>query len=200
MVGGPAWFGSGQLGFSCLTHITVYSTHVHMDEANNYMLHSMCCYDYSIISIATCRYYNLSRDVENEIEAKRQEYEKEPVKYQVWFQNNYPTMQTRLENAYMEWVVFGQKEIVEANKAKIDTSSIAAELQAAKVSLRSSGKIALDHTSTIYPVHFEPSNWYEYLRPRLATYMYIMGYSGIICAFFHQKATSYSRTDSNANW
>ena len=129
------------------------------------MLHSMCRYDYSI---AICRYYNLSRDVENEIEAKRQEYEREPIKYQVWFQNNYPTMQARLENAYMEWIVFGQKEIVEAYKAKIDTSSIAAELQAAKVSLRSSGKIALDRTSTIYPVYFEPSNWYEYLRPRLA--------------------------------
>lgn len=106
--------------------------------------------------------------MENKIEEKRKELEKDPVSYQIWFQNNYPSMEAEVENAYTEWIVFGQKDLVESYKEKLDIKSTGAILGKAKSFLRACGKPTLDRASTYYPVHFEPSNWYEYLRARLA--------------------------------
>ena len=45
----------------------------------------------------------------------------------------------------------------------MDVTSAGAALEEARISMRASGVTSLDRTRTIYPVSFEPSNWYEYL-------------------------------------
>lgn len=90
----------------------------------------------------------------------------DPVEYQRWLQIHFPALQADLEDAYTEWLVYGKKDIVELYKTYLDVGSHVADLQKARISLRSSNKISLDRASYVYPVHFEPSNWYEYLRPK----------------------------------
>ena len=88
---------------------------------------------------------------------------KTSIEYELWFQRNYSPLNIKVENAYSKWLVFGQKELVELYKTFMDMNSAGAALQEARVSLRASGVTSLDRTRTIYPVSFEPSNWYEYL-------------------------------------
>ena len=68
--------------------------------------------------------------------------------------------------AYTKWIVYGQKDIVELYKAHMDAESQGVDLEDARATLRSSGTISLDRTQMIYPVSFEPSNWYEALVPK----------------------------------
>ena len=88
---------------------------------------------------------------------------KTSLEYEVWFQHNFSPLNAKVENAYSKWLVFGQKELVELYKSFMDVTSADAALQEAKISLRTSGVLSLDRTRTIYPVSFEPSNWYKYL-------------------------------------
>lgn len=104
--------------------------------------------------------------MEDKIKEIKDKYEDDPVEYQVWFQTHYPPLYAEVENAYTEWLVFGEKDLVELYKAHLDVESQGVELEEARMSLRSSGKVTLDRSSTVYPVYFEPSNWYEYLRTK----------------------------------
>ena len=88
---------------------------------------------------------------------------KSSLEYELWFQRNFKILNSRVENAYSKWLVFGQKELVELYKTFMDVTSAGAALEEARISLRASGVSSLDRTRTIYPVSFEPSNWYEYL-------------------------------------
>ena len=88
---------------------------------------------------------------------------KTSLEYELWFQRNFSPLNNKVENAYSKWLVFGQKELVELYKTFMDMTSAGAALEEARVSLRASGATSLDRTRTIYPVSFEPSNWYEYL-------------------------------------
>ena len=62
--------------------------------------------------------------------------------------------------------MFGDKEIVELHKSRLNTSSPGLLLLEAKSSLRSSGYTSLDRTQTVYPVSFVPGDWYKYLINR----------------------------------
>ena len=86
--------------------------------------------------------------------------------YELWFQRNYPSLSMRVEGAYTQWLVFGEKEKVELYKAYMDVVSSGSEVENAKMSLRASGVGSLDRTRTVYPVSFEPGNWYKYLLPK----------------------------------
>ena len=86
--------------------------------------------------------------------------------YELWFQRNYPSLNMRVEGAYTQWLVFGDKERVELYKAYMDVASSGAEVEKAKMALRAAGVTSLDRTRTIYPVSFEPGNWYKYLLPK----------------------------------
>ena len=106
--------------------------------------------------------YNQKRlDMEDIIAAKRDELPS--IEFEHWFQRNYPSLNSAVEGAYTEWLIFGQKEIVELYKSYLDVESPGIELQEARMALRASGLAALDRTRTIYPVSFTPSNWYRYL-------------------------------------
>lgn len=109
--------------------------------------------------------YNDAREkMEKEIEAQRLSLPS--LDYQVWFQREYPIMQSGVEGAYLEWLVFGDKENVELHKSRLDTSSPGLLLLEAKSALRSSGYTSLDRSQTVYPVSFVPGDWYKYLATR----------------------------------
>ena len=103
-------------------------------------------------------------DMEEIINSARQRYGS--LEYELWFQRNYKMLNAKVESAYTKWLVFGQKDLVELYKTYMDTASASAELEDARIFLRASGVDSLDRTRTIYPVSFEPSNWYEYLLPK----------------------------------
>lgn len=88
------------------------------------------------------------------------------LEYELWFQRNYKMLNAKVESAYTKWLVFGQRDLVELYKTYMDTSSAGAQLEDARIILRASGVTSLDRTRTVYPVSFEPSNWYEYLLPK----------------------------------
>lgn len=106
--------------------------------------------------------YNTKRlDMENTISEKRRTLP--AIEYEHWFQRNYPSLNSLVEGAYTEWLIFGQKEIVELYKSYLDVQSPGIDLEEARMALRASGLSALDRTRTVYPVTFTPSNWYRYL-------------------------------------
>lgn len=115
--------------------------------------------------------YNRFQDLYNERRLQMEDVINEKrlsmpaIEYELWFQRNYPSLQSLVENAYTRWVVFGQKEIVELYKAYFDTGVSGQNLELARMALRASGVSALDRTRTIYPVKFVPSDWYKYLLP-----------------------------------
>ena len=103
-------------------------------------------------------------DMEDIINDARKKYGS--LEYELWFQRNYKMLNAKVESAYSKWLVFGQKDLVELYKTYMDTTSAGAELEEARIILRASGVDSLDRTRTIYPVSFEPSNWYQYLLPK----------------------------------
>lgn len=106
--------------------------------------------------------YNRRRlEMEDTIDRKRKELP--AIEYERWFQRNYPSLNSDVEGAYTEWLIFGQKEIVELYKSYLDVESPGIDLEEARMALRASGVSALDRTRTVYPVSFVPSNWYRYL-------------------------------------
>ena len=106
--------------------------------------------------------YNARRlEMEDEIDKMRKELP--AIEFERWFQRNYPTLKSHVEGAYTEWLIFGQKEIVELYKSYLDVESPGVNLEEARMALRASGLSSLDRTRTVYPVSFTPSNWYRYL-------------------------------------
>lgn len=108
-------------------------------------------------------YNDKKLNMENEIEKVRSSSGSEH--YELWFQRHYPALNAKVESAYTKWMVFGQKELVELYIAYMDTGSPDKLVEDARTALRSSGVTSLDRTRTIYPVSFEPSDWYKYILP-----------------------------------
>ena len=108
-------------------------------------------------------YNNRTLDMNNQVEDKRQNFGS--LDFELWFQRNYPSLEANAQSAYTRWMVFGMKERVEAEVAYLDAGSSGSSLERARISLRSSAVSSLDRTRTIYPVSFEPSDWYKYLLP-----------------------------------
>ena len=109
-------------------------------------------------------YSNKKLEMEEKINEAR--HTRGYIEYELWFQRNYPSLNSKVESAYVKWLTFGEKDLVELYKAYLDTTSSGAELGEARMALRASGVQSLDRTRTIYPVSFEPGNWYKYLLPK----------------------------------
>ena len=109
--------------------------------------------------------YNDRRlEMEDKIEVKRKSLQY--LDYELWFQRNYPPLLSKVESAYVRWLIFGQKELCDIYITFLDTGSSAKLLEEARIVMRSAGVASLDRTRTIYPVSFEPSDWYKYLIPK----------------------------------
>ena len=107
-------------------------------------------------------YEHLRRDTEDIIKERRDTMP--AIEYELWFQRNYNILQAQVEGAYMEWLVYGRKELVETYRTQLETASPGFALLEARSVLRSSGVISLDRTQTVYPVTFTPSDWYRYIN------------------------------------
>ena len=114
------------------------------------------------------RYLKIYSKYRLEMEDKIEEARKtrSAIDYQLWFQRNYPSLLSRVEGAYTKWLTFGDKNLVELYKTYLDSASAGSELRDAQIALRASGVQSLDRTRTVYPISFEPGNWYKYLLPR----------------------------------
>ena len=108
-------------------------------------------------------YNDRKLDMEDAIEEKRTSVGF--LEYELWFQRHYPSMQAKVEGAYTRWLIFGDKEKVELYITYMDTGSAGTQLEQGRMALRAAGVTSLDRTRTIYPVSFEPSDWYKYLLP-----------------------------------
>ena len=108
-------------------------------------------------------YFTKKLDMDNKIEEMRKTTQ--ALEYELWFQRNYPSLQAKVESAYTQWLIFGQKETVEVYLANMDMGSSVQMLEEARMALRAAGVTSLDRTRTIYPVTFEPADWYKYLLP-----------------------------------
>lgn len=108
-------------------------------------------------------YNDRKLEMEDIIEQKRKSLRS--LDYELWFQRHYPSLVSKVESAYTRWLIFGEKEMCESYIAYLDSGTSAKNLEDARVALRSSGVTSLDRTRTIYPVSFEPSDWYKYLLP-----------------------------------
>ena len=108
--------------------------------------------------------YNDRRvEMEDKIEMKRKNLPY--LDYELWFQRHYPSLLAKVESAYVRWLIFGQKEMCDIYITYLDTGASAKVLEEARVIMRSAGVTALDRTRTVYPVSFEPSDWYKFLLP-----------------------------------
>ena len=103
-------------------------------------------------------------EMEDKIEDKRRTLPY--IDYELWFQRNYPSLLSNIESAYHRWLIFGQKELCDNYISVLGAGSSAKILDEARTILRSAGVTSLDRTRTIYPVSFEPSDWYKYLVPQ----------------------------------
>ncbi len=110
------------------------------------------------------QYADRKLDMEEQILNKR--LSSSATEYELWFQRNFPSLNAKVESAYMKWLSFGEKDMVELYKAYLDSTSSGAEVEEARIALRASGVTSLDRTRKIYPVSFEPGNWYQYLLPK----------------------------------
>lgn len=115
--------------------------------------------------------YERYRDQYNDrkLEMEDQVFEKQrsirSLDYELWFQRHYPSLQAKIESAYTKWLIFGEKENVEMYISYMDTGSSGTQLEQGRMALRASAVTSLDRTRTLYPVSFEPSDWYKYLLP-----------------------------------
>ena len=103
-------------------------------------------------------------EMEDMIEMKRKGLQL--IEYELWFQRNYPPLLSKVESAYTRWLIFGQKELCDIYISILNTGSSAKLLEEARTVMRSAGVTSLDRTRTIYPVSFEPADWYKYLLPK----------------------------------
>ena len=140
-------------------------------EAMNFLNESVADPDNTSVRIPRLALYERYRDLynarklemEDVIDEKRRSVR--ALDYELWFQRHYPSLQSRVESAYTKWLIFGEKENVELYITYMDTGSSGTQLEQARMSLRASAVTSLDRTRTIYPVSFEPSDWYKYLLP-----------------------------------
>ena len=108
-------------------------------------------------------YDNRKLEMEDYIEMNRKKMQY--IDYELWFQRHYPALVSKVETAYIRWLIFGQKEMCNIYITYLDNGASAKALEEARIVLRSAGVTSLDRTRTIYPVDFEPSDWYKYLAP-----------------------------------
>lgn len=109
------------------------------------------------------QYNEKKLEMEDLIEQKRKNLRS--LDFELWFQRHYPSLVSKVESAYIKWLIFGEKEMCDIYIAYLDSGTSAKNLEDARIALRSSGVTSLDRTRTIYPVSFEPSDWYKYLLP-----------------------------------
>lgn len=159
---------------SILDEMTVLGTNIESGsytEAINYLRELVTDPNNTSASIPRLALYERYRDMYNDRKLSMEDTIEKmrttmgSLDYELWFQRHYPSLQSKAESAYTSWLIFGEKENVEAKMTLLDTGSVGEVLEDARTTLRAAGVEALDRSRKIYPVSFEPSDWYKYLLP-----------------------------------
>lgn len=88
--------------------------------------------------------------------------------YAKWLSSEGLVREELLNNLYNDAVVKGHFHEVLTILGYLNVSSIAEELELAKQRMRHSVRLSLDESMLVYPVQFQPSNWFEGLAPNLS--------------------------------
>ncbi|MEH2456596.1 hypothetical protein [Nostoc sp.] len=87
--------------------------------------------------------------------------------YAKWQSSEGMVEQEKLNNLYNDVVVRGHLHEVMTILGYLNASSIAEELEVTKQKMRNSSRSSLDESMTIYPVQFQPNNWFKALTPNV---------------------------------
>lgn len=87
--------------------------------------------------------------------------------YAKWQSSEGMVEQEKLNNLYNDVVVRGHLHEVMTILGYLNASSIAEELEVTKQKMRNSSRSSLDESMTIYPVQFQPNNWFKALTPNI---------------------------------
>ena len=87
--------------------------------------------------------------------------------YAKWQSSYGMVRQEQLNNLYNDAVVRGHLHEVLTILGYLNASSIAEELELGKQKMRNSARSSLDESMTVYPVQFQPNNWFKALTPNL---------------------------------
>lgn len=87
--------------------------------------------------------------------------------YANWLSTEGMVEQEKLNNLYNDVVVRGHLHEVMTILGYLNASSIAEELEVTKQKMRNSSRSSLDESMTIYPVQFQPNNWFKALTPNV---------------------------------
>jgi hypothetical protein len=87
--------------------------------------------------------------------------------YAKWQSSYAMVKEEELNNLYNQVVVRGHLHEVLTILGYLNASSVAEELEVCKQKMRNSARISLDESMTVYPVQFQPNNWFKALTPNL---------------------------------
>ncbi len=107
------------------------------------------------------KYYGIKLDVQNWVNGNKTNLTE--IKYEVWFKATYTSLLALVSAAHSQWLVDGLKGEVEDKLSIVDIQSVRSQINAARGLLENEELPSRDGASTYYPVHYIPSNWYEYL-------------------------------------
>lgn len=83
--------------------------------------------------------------------------------YAKWLANEAAVEEGRLDGLFADLVVRGYYHEVRTYLSVMDVSSVAELLEQTKSNMRNSSMSSLDETETIYPVEFQPTDWFKAL-------------------------------------
>ncbi|MEM9450330.1 MAG: hypothetical protein AAGA75_17585 [Cyanobacteria bacterium P01_E01_bin.6] len=123
-------------------------------------------YNEALSKIEEARHNNRSdlvKGLEREVDAKANWLDD----YAKWQSSEGMVEQEKLNNLYNDVVVRGKLHEVLTILGYLNASSVAEELEITKQKMRNSARSSLDESMTIYPVQFQPNNWFKALTPNL---------------------------------
>ncbi len=88
--------------------------------------------------------------------------------YARWLSSEGLVREEELNNLYNDAIVKGHFHEVLTILGYLNVSSLAEELELAKQRMRHSMRLSLDESMLVYPVQFQPSNWFQGLAPNLS--------------------------------
>lgn len=99
-------------------------------------------------------------EMENSISNKRKELS--ILRFEKWYQNNFPILNSKVEGAFTELQML-QRNLHDDYRSELGVELVGLDLEEAKVEFRASALASLDRSRTVYPVSFVPAKWYQYL-------------------------------------
>ena len=112
------------------------------------------------------KYYDTVSEVKGWIAGNQTAMKDRYGDYETWYHNHYQSLEAHSSASYSQWLINGQKSQVEEKISEVDIESVRSEIEDARRVLQEEELPSMDGGTVYYPVHLEPSNWYEYLIPR----------------------------------